>query len=81
MVSFIVCERKGDLIDGHGLQSFKTTPRIGEIIQINDNDKEEYFKVIMIVHPTDKSAVNDGNIYVKKIGTHENMIKNVYGEF
>ena len=69
MVEFIVLEKKSDgKWEGHGTHSFKATPRVGEHIEMNDDDGiGQTYEVVAVVHPLEPT-MTAGDLIIRHAG-------------
>lgn len=78
MFRFIVIERKsGSNPKGLGEHDFRAVPRIGEHIEMNDDQGiGQVYEVIAVIHPLDASA-NAGDIIIRHVSTTTEFRKNL----
>lgn len=78
MFRFIVIEQKvGSKPKGLGEHEFHATPRIGEHIEMNDDQGiGQIYEVIAVIHPFD-AAANAGDIIIRHVATTTEFRKNL----
>lgn len=78
MVAFIVIEKKLDGKHlGLGEHEFRSAPRVGEHIIMNDNNGiGQAYEVIAVLHPLDPGS-NAGDLIIRHISTDVDFRKSV----
>jgi hypothetical protein len=72
MHELITIEIQGNELKGHGCKKYKTHPRIGEWVEMTDDQgKAALYEVFKVVH-SDEGHGSD--LYVKKVGTTQSVI-------
>ena len=78
MIEFMVMEKKADgEWEGLGRQSFRIAPRIGEYIDLNDEEGiGQTYEVIAVMHPM-QPASTAGDLIIRHLGTGTDFRKNL----
>lgn len=68
---YMVIDPTGETYRGLGEFNFSTQPKIGEWIEVTENDQGSVYEVLAVVHATDCEEVD---IYVKRLGELEEAL-------
>lgn len=70
-MGYMVIDPTGETYRGLGEFNFSIQPKIGEWIEVTENDQASVYEVLAVVHATDCEEVD---IYVKRLGELEEAL-------